>query len=101
MRLLDAKKLVQQLLAEAKIKMNGKNPRDIQIHNEKFYKRLLKNPILALGESYVEGWWDCEKLDEFFFYLLHTKLPENIKKNKYFIYYFLKRENSNHFFILF
>ena len=81
MKLSDAKKLIQQLLMEAQIEINGKNPRDIQIHNDKFYTRLLKNPILALGESYMEGWWDCESLDEFFFYLLHTE-PENIKRNK-------------------
>lgn len=55
MKLSDAKKLIQQLLMEAQIEINGKNPRDIQIHNDKFYTRLLKNPILALGESYVEG----------------------------------------------
>ncbi|MCH9754746.1 MAG: hypothetical protein K0U11_02670 [Gammaproteobacteria bacterium] len=69
MKLPYAKKLIQQLLMEAQIDINGKNLRDIQVHNEKFYMRLLKNPILALGESYVEGWWDCESLDEFFFYL--------------------------------
>nr|MCH9637061.1 cyclopropane-fatty-acyl-phospholipid synthase [Gammaproteobacteria bacterium] len=83
MKLPYAKKLIQQLLMEAQIDINGKNLRDIQVHNEKFYMRLLKNPILALGESYVEGWWDCESLDEFFFYLLRTELPENIKRNKY------------------
>ena len=87
-----AKKLIQELLREAHIEINGKNPRDIQVHNEHFYLRLLKNPILALGESYMEGWWDCEKLDEFFFYLLRTELPENIKKNKYFLYYFIKEK---------
>ncbi|TKW77904.1 MAG: cyclopropane-fatty-acyl-phospholipid synthase, partial [Bradyrhizobium icense] len=92
MKLPYAKKLIQQLLMEAQIEINGKNLRDIQVHNEKFYMRLLKNPILALGESYVEGWWDCESLDEFFFYLLRTELPENIKRNKYFIYYFIKEK---------
>ena len=62
MKLPYAKKLIQQLLREAHIEVNGKKPRDIQVHNESFYLRLLKNPILALGESYMEGWWDCERL---------------------------------------
>ena len=92
MKLTYAKKLIQKLLTQAHIEINGKKSRDIQVHNEKLYLRLLKNPVLALGESYVEGWWDCERLDEFFFYLLHTELPENIKKNKYFLYYFVKEK---------
>lgn len=90
-----AKKLIQQLLMEANIEINGKENRDIQIHNEKFYTRVLKNPILALGESYMEGWWDCECLDQFFFYLLRSELPDSIKKNKYFVYYFIKEKFRN------
>ena len=45
MKLPYAKKLIQQLLMEAQIEINGKNPRDIQVHNEQFYKLLLKNTI--------------------------------------------------------
>lgn len=87
-----AKNLVRKLLKEADIELNGKKSRDIQVHNEKFYTRLLKNPILALGESYMEGWWDCENLDQFFFYLLRSELSESIKKDKYFAYYFIKEK---------
>lgn len=76
MKLSYAKKLIQQLLIQAHIEINGKNPRDIQVHNEKLYLRLLKNPILALGESYMEGWWDCESLDEFFFIYYVQNYPK-------------------------
>ena len=92
MKLPQAKKLVQQLLAEAKIELNGKNPADIQAHNEKFYARVLKNPILALGESYVEGWWDCECLDQFFYALLRADLAKKIKENRHLFYPIIKEK---------
>jgi cyclopropane-fatty-acyl-phospholipid synthase len=85
-----AKKCVQQLLLEAGIVLNGKKEADIQVHNENFYTRILKDPILGLGESYVEGWWDCEHLDKFFYSLLRIGLAEKIKKNKHFFYAILK-----------
>ncbi|MES2998545.1 MAG: cyclopropane fatty acyl phospholipid synthase [Pseudomonadota bacterium] len=90
MNLQHAKKWVQELLFSAGIELNGKSPADIQVHNEKFYVRILKDPILGLGETYVEKWWDCEHLDQFFYYLLRANLAEKIKKDKHFLYYILK-----------
>ena len=37
---------------------NGPNPWDLQVHNEKFWDRLLAEGSLGLGESYMDGWWD-------------------------------------------
>jgi cyclopropane-fatty-acyl-phospholipid synthase len=85
-----AKKWVQELLFAAGIEINGKNTADIQVHNEKFYARILKDPILGLGETYVEKWWDCECLDQFFCSLLRACLEEKIKQDKHFLYYILK-----------
>lgn len=90
MDLQQAKKCVQELLLEAGITLNGKNSRDIQVHNEKFYGCILKDPILGLGETYVAKWWDCEHLDQFFYYLIRAGLEEKIKKNKCFLPYILK-----------
>ena len=60
-----AKEIIQSLLSDAGIEINGKNPRDIQVHNELLYQRVLSESALGLGESYLDGWWDCEALDEF------------------------------------
>jgi len=57
---------VKNLLLGAGIEVNGKQPWDIQIHEDRFYRRILSNTSLNAGESYMEGWWDCERLDEFF-----------------------------------
>lgn len=36
---------------------------------------------LGLGESYMEGWWDCERLDIFFYKILKAKLDKQMPGN--------------------
>ena len=54
------------ILALADIEINGERPWDIQVHDERFYRRVLSQGSLGAGESYMDGWWDVEALDEFF-----------------------------------
>ena len=76
----------QQLLFVAGIKIDGNNPWDISVHNEKFYQRVLSQITLGLGESYIDGWWDCGKLDEFFSRVIRAQIQNHIKKNWSLIY---------------
>jgi cyclopropane-fatty-acyl-phospholipid synthase len=63
---------IQRLLSFADVKINGSRPWDIQVHNKKLYPRMLAQGSLGLGEAYMDGWWDCERLDEF----IHKVLNE-------------------------
>lgn len=63
---MSSKKKAQELLALAGIEIDGKNPWDIHVHNERFYRRVFGGGSLALGENYMDGWWDAEELDAFF-----------------------------------
>ncbi|WP_161889107.1 cyclopropane fatty acyl phospholipid synthase [Pontibacter russatus] len=56
---------VAAILATADIKINGPDPWDLQVHDERFYKRVLTEGTLGLGESYMDGWWDCDSIDTF------------------------------------
>lgn len=78
MRKSRAKQLFEELLAQARVTINGSNPWDLVVHNEDFYQRVLKYGPLGLGESYMDGWWDCRAIDEFVFRVLRAKLPEKI-----------------------
>ena len=49
------------------------------VHNERFYDRVLAQRSLGLGESYMDGWWDCEKLDEFFYRILRSQIDNKVK----------------------
>ena len=33
-----------------------------------------------MGESYMDGWWDCEALDQFFAKILEARLDKNVKQ---------------------
>jgi cyclopropane-fatty-acyl-phospholipid synthase len=82
-------KIIQQLFAQAGIAINGSNPWDIQVHNERLYDRIVREKNLGLGEAYMDGWWDCERLDEFFCRLLKSNIEEKIKGNLRYLLRFL------------
>ncbi len=71
----------EKMLALAGISINGNNPWDIKVHNEQFYRRVITQGSLGLGESYMEEWWECEKLDEFFHRVLRSQIESHIKRN--------------------
>jgi cyclopropane-fatty-acyl-phospholipid synthase len=75
-----AQQRITALLSIAGINVNGSAPWDIQVHNENLYQRLLQGGSLALRESYMDKWWDCDKPDEFFARILSSDL-ENVIKN--------------------
>lgn len=56
---------LQRLLERADIRINGSRPWDPQVHDRRFWRRVAMYRSLGLGESYMDGWWDCQALDEF------------------------------------
>ncbi|HMU54460.1 MAG TPA: cyclopropane fatty acyl phospholipid synthase [Nitrospira sp.] len=60
------KSTIESLLEKARIQVDGPEPGDILIHDDRFYGRVLAEGSLGLGESYMDGWWDARRLDEFF-----------------------------------
>lgn len=73
---MDSKNVVAALLKSADIEINGNRPGDIHVHNNAFYNALLKNGALGLGESYMDGWWDCDRLDIFIYKLILGKIEQ-------------------------
>jgi cyclopropane-fatty-acyl-phospholipid synthase len=59
-----------EILALGDIQINGPRPWDVHVHDERFYQRVLSYGSLGAGESYMDGWWDVEALDELFTRLL-------------------------------
>lgn len=81
MRTESLKTLISDLLASAGVCVGGQNPWDIQIHNEQFYSRVLHAPSVGLGESYMDKWWDCQRLDLFFERVFSAGLEYKVKEN--------------------
>ena len=59
-----AQHILSDLLAIADIQIDGGRPWDIAVHDDRFFGRVLASGTLGFGESYMDGWWDCEALDE-------------------------------------
>ncbi len=59
-----AAKKVAEIFALAGIEIGGSRPWDLQVYDQRFYQRLLSGGSMASGESYMDGWWDAEALDE-------------------------------------
>lgn len=73
--------LLKNLFALAGIEVNGSNPWDIQVHDQRFYKRVITEVELGLGESYMDGWWDVEKLDQMICRIIRADLQNKLKRN--------------------
>ena len=58
-----SRKTIERIFLKANIRINGDRPFDIKVLNDGFYKRVLKNGQLGIGESYVDGWWECDQID--------------------------------------
>jgi cyclopropane-fatty-acyl-phospholipid synthase len=81
MKILSPERLVREWLASTDVTVNGNRPWDIRVHHERLYKRLAAGGSLALGESYMDGWWDCEALDQFFDRILKSRLDQKAGKS--------------------
>ena len=68
-----------ELFSHCGIAINGPNPWDIQVHNPKVYDAILSKWSLGLGESYMDGYWDCAQLDEMICRLLSKDLNETVR----------------------
>jgi cyclopropane-fatty-acyl-phospholipid synthase len=55
-----------EFLESIDVEINGNRPWDLTVHNPDLFKSILFNGSLGFGESYMKGWFDCERLDLFF-----------------------------------
>ncbi len=74
------KQIVQDFLNRADIKINGKRPWDIQVNNQGLYLRVLLGGSIALGEAYMNGWWECKALDQLVDRLLRARFDIKISR---------------------
>ncbi|WP_186147242.1 cyclopropane fatty acyl phospholipid synthase [Burkholderia gladioli] len=62
------------LLRAADVEIGGQRAWDIQVHDREVYRRIFSSWSLGFGEAYMDGLWDCERLDELFTRLLLTDI---------------------------
>ncbi len=72
-------RVISDLLADVGLSINGNQPWDIQIYDEKVYRMILYKGSLGFGVAYMEGLWEAEQLDETFHRLLSADLDRKLK----------------------
>ena len=95
MKKTNGKQTIQGIFDLADVRINGNRPWDIQVRNLSFYERVLAGGSLALGETYMDGWWDCEALDQFFYKIMDARLDKKAKKSKQVLWAILKAKITN------
>jgi cyclopropane-fatty-acyl-phospholipid synthase len=73
--------LIRRLADSAGITLNGPDPWDIQVNDDRWYARVYRDKNLGFGESYMDGWWDCERLDEMIYRVLRGSIDTELSVN--------------------
>jgi cyclopropane-fatty-acyl-phospholipid synthase len=54
----------ERIAEPADIRIDGDRPWDVRVHDDRLYQRVLSQGTLGLGEAYMDGWWDCDAIDQ-------------------------------------
>ena len=74
-------RIIRAMLDKADITIGGNRPHDMQIHHADFYQRILRYGSLGLGESYMDGWWDCAAIDSMITHLLQARIDQYFQRH--------------------
>ncbi|WP_207389204.1 cyclopropane fatty acyl phospholipid synthase [Marinobacter halodurans] len=72
-------RLMEDLMARAGVEIGGERPWDMQLKAPGVPERIFAGGSLGLGESYMDGEWDVEQLDEFFHRIIRARLEEKVR----------------------
>lgn len=69
---MNSKELCLSILEKANVPINSSEPWSIHVKNEKLWDRITSQHELGLGESYMDGWWECKDIDHMLTRLLNV-----------------------------
>ena len=75
---MSAESFFRELLAEADIKINGNRPWDLQVHDDRAYDRMMRDGSIGFGEAFMEGWLDCDRVDQMLFSAFRARLSQKV-----------------------
>lgn len=90
-----SRQTIEEIAAIADVKIDGSRSWDIQVKNEGFFTRILKDGSLGLGESYMAGWWDSSALDDCMFRILRADIENKLQPSMQMIWNVIKAKLFN------
>lgn len=87
--------VIHKWLDSADVRINGDRPWDIEMRDQRAYRRAAIQGTLGLGESYMDGWWECERLDLFFDKILSADIQRAFDRNLFMLAEFVRAHVVN------
>jgi len=75
---------IEFALRESGVSINGPNPWDPQVRSSGLFARLALHGALGAGESYMDGEWECARLDELTARLLSSGIYAKLESHSSF-----------------
>ncbi len=89
------KQSLNKALSAAGIEIDGPNPWDPQVSDERVYNRVMAGGSLAAGESYMDGWWHVDDLAELFNRLMRAQTQKKFSANLETLWYVVRAKFLN------
>lgn len=74
----DAKSLCMTLLDEAGVPVGGDAAHALHVRDERLWDRIVSQRQLGFGEAYMDGWWECDAIDEILTKLIEIEAARRI-----------------------
>jgi len=74
-----AERTIRDLFLTADVIVGGGRSWDITVHDAGIYPRLLAEGSMGLGETYMDGGWDCERIDEMISRIVRSGIEERVR----------------------
>ena len=91
----DSEKIIKRSAKSMGITIGSKKSYDVFVKNEKFYSRVLVGGSLGLGESYMDGWWECNAIDDVVSKIMGANVDMSAESNFSLISIFFKNTLFN------
>ena len=74
-----ARDLGMRLLDAAGIPINSDEPWSLHVKDDRLWDRAVAEQQLGLGEAYMDGWWECERVDMFLTKVLDYDIQRKLR----------------------
>lgn len=74
-----ARDLAMSLLEAAGIPVNSSEQWSLHVHDERLWDRAIAEQQLGLGEAYMDGWWDSDRVDMLLTKILDFDVQSHLK----------------------
>lgn len=69
---------IESLLSGTDVSLDGNRPWDVRVNDADFYRRVLSAGSLGVGEAYMDGQWECERLDEMLYRVFRAGIDRRL-----------------------